>query len=125
MSKKRTVGKAIQNWRTAMKACAQAGRLALLVEWSAVKVVPNSRRSLQEMRAAARSCFRPPRDKFGECWACLGWADLVRHHVIQLQHGGSNNHLNTVKICGECHAVIHPWLDMPTERTVQIEPVPF
>lgn len=48
------------------------------------------------------------------CFGCrqqktkLGW-----HHVIQIQHGGSNYLRNRVAICESCHAAIHPWLPEP------------
>jgi 5-methylcytosine-specific restriction endonuclease McrA len=38
---------------------------------------------------------------------------LVSHHIIQLQHGGSNRKANLVRICEWCHAAIHPWMTAP------------
>lgn len=35
---------------------------------------------------------------------------LYWHHVVQVQHGGSNSPRNRVAICYRCHALIHPWL---------------
>lgn len=49
----------------------------------------------------------------GKCWACPHFELLVWHHVIQLQHGGTNAPANLVKICEWCHAEIHPWLTAP------------
>ena len=45
------------------------------------------------------------------CFGCaadnrpLNW-----HHVIQIQHGGSNLLRNRVALCDPCHADVHPWL---------------
>lgn len=39
---------------------------------------------------------------------------LYWHHVIQVQHGGSNTPRNVVGICHACHRRIHPWLEPPT-----------
>lgn len=47
------------------------------------------------------------------CWACGITRDevrLIRHHIVQVQNGGSNNYRNLVIICQHCHASIHPWL---------------
>jgi hypothetical protein len=45
----------------------------------------------------------------GQCWVCDAPAEL-RHHIIQLQHGGRNIERNIVLLCCSCHAEIHPWL---------------
>jgi hypothetical protein len=52
-----------------------------------------------------------------QCFGCLS-ADRQRawHHVLQIQHGGSNTPRNRVSLCGPCHSAIHPWL--PTEARV-------
>jgi hypothetical protein len=39
---------------------------------------------------------------------------LYWHHVIQVQHGGSNTPWNLVAICHACHRLVHPWLPAPT-----------
>jgi HNH endonuclease len=45
------------------------------------------------------------------CFACRTDArELHWHHVIQIQHGGSNYLRNRVALCAACHAEIHPWL---------------
>ena len=49
------------------------------------------------------------------CFAC-GGRSHVRHHIIQLQHGGSNKKRNIVRLCHDCHAEIHPWLKHPRPR---------
>lgn len=48
------------------------------------------------------------------CFVCQDLAS-VRHHVIQLQHGGLTVPKNLVPLCNYCHAEIHPWLK--EERT--------
>lgn len=50
-----------------------------------------------------------------ECLVCGRPAD-VRHHVVQLQHGGANMALNMCPLCHPCHSLIHPWLDEHGER---------
>jgi hypothetical protein len=36
---------------------------------------------------------------------------LYWHHIVAIQHGGSNAWDNLVPICKRCHAAIHPWMD--------------
>lgn len=49
------------------------------------------------------------------CFGCgnhdrkLNW-----HHIIQIQHGGSNYIRNFVAICDACHSAVHPWLPKQT-----------
>jgi 5-methylcytosine-specific restriction endonuclease McrA len=46
-----------------------------------------------------------------ECFCCGGQSPkLVWHHVIQVQHGGSNSAGNLVALCFGCHSNVHPWL---------------
>jgi hypothetical protein len=50
-----------------------------------------------------------------QCFACLNserW--LYWHHVIQVQHGGSNTPRNLVRLCHDCHRRVHPWLPIGT-----------
>ena len=44
------------------------------------------------------------------CFVCAQ-KTTVRHHIIQLQHGGGNGRRNVIPLCSPCHAAIHPWLD--------------
>jgi len=52
----------------------------------------------------AKSCFG-----CGSQSRTLNW-----HHIIQIQHGGSNYLRNRVAICGPCHSAVHPWLPKET-----------
>jgi 5-methylcytosine-specific restriction endonuclease McrA len=105
---------AIQLYRSQRKRCLKsvALRLALLKKWAQVKVTRShfQERTLDQMRAAANRSLSKPRGEIGQCWVCRKTALLVCHHVIQLQNGGSNWHLNLEMICDACHAEIHPWL---------------
>lgn len=54
--------------------------------------------------------------KAEHCFVCLnGDRRLYAHHVIQIQHGGSNTVRNRLVICYRDHASIHPWMP-PTRR---------
>jgi hypothetical protein len=45
------------------------------------------------------------------CFGCRTAGRVIQwHHVIQVQHGGSNTPRNRVAICAACHHAIHPWL---------------
>lgn len=46
-----------------------------------------------------------------QCYGCRVQAGPYhRHHIIQIQHGGSNYIRNIVGLCEACHADVHPWL---------------
>lgn len=46
------------------------------------------------------------------CFCCrTGDRRLYWHHVIAIQHGGSNSGHNTVPVCLRCHGTVHPWLN--------------
>lgn len=47
---------------------------------------------------------------------------LIRHHIVQVQNGGSNTKRNLVAICQHCHASIHPWLPKPIRGTDFVTP---
>lgn len=47
------------------------------------------------------------------CFACEGGPRLYWHHVVEVQHGGSNAARNQVPLCFDCHQYLHPWLVEP------------
>lgn len=36
---------------------------------------------------------------------------MAWHHIVTVEHGGSNNPWNLVPICHVCHRRIHPWME--------------
>jgi 5-methylcytosine-specific restriction endonuclease McrA len=92
----------------------KAARLAFLLKWAAVR--KNSLLSPREVRERFQS--RPWRPRVKACWCCFRVAKLVRHHVIQIQHGGSNEGGNIVMICDWCHVEVHPWMQPPDDHPV-------
>jgi len=46
---------------------------------------------------------------YDNCFICLEKGD-VRHHLIQLGQGGSNDKRNIITLCNSCHIKIHPWM---------------
>jgi hypothetical protein len=50
------------------------------------------------------------------CFSCDGFGPLFSHHVIEIQHGGSNQLRNKVPLCFPCHQYLHPWLKEPVGR---------
>lgn len=88
----------------------QVVRVACLVKWAGVvRTVPDAH-TLAERRDTFRRANRRGRSLVGQCWACSATAVVFTHHIVQLQHGGWNHQRNLVRICGPCHAAIHPWL---------------
>lgn len=50
------------------------------------------------------------------CWACRLGEATVRHHIILLKHGGPvTRPSNIVSLCKDCHAKIHPWMEVTKE----------
>lgn len=46
----------------------------------------------------------------GNCKVCEKRPAQVKHHIIQIQHGGPDVWWNRIDLCNFCHAEIHPWL---------------
>jgi 5-methylcytosine-specific restriction endonuclease McrA len=84
-------------------------KIGLLIEWAELK--KEKRKLLAEMRDQFEHQPKISRAKLSNrtCKACLGRAQ-VRHHIVQLQHGGTNDVRNIVPLCRDCHKKIHPWL---------------
>lgn len=97
----------------------KSARLDFLLFWSEKKARHRSYEHAKATRAKFNRMSRPKKGKVGNCWVCQEEKTLFRHHVIQVQHGGSNWDLNIVKICGRCHAEIHPWLEVPDDPIVK------
>lgn len=114
MSKSRlTPQGATLHWRRARKNVGESkgARLSLLKHFAALVITRDVDGTRAERRERhERGSTKPQEWKEGVCWACRLWRVLVRHHVIQLQHGGTNWNLNIETICDECHAEVHPWL---------------
>lgn len=47
--------------------------------------------------------------KLDKCYVCKEKA-VHRHHLIQLQYGGTNIKKNLVGLCELCHTTIHPFM---------------
>lgn len=57
----------------------------------------------------ARMCFA--------CWDSQNHRYF--HHIVEVQHGGSNQLRNQVPLCFACHQYLHPWLtEEPVQRRV-------
>lgn len=88
-------------------------RLALLRQVAAVRLDrPDDwdARSVRQAMAGVRISLMGER-----CFACLTEARRVYwHHIIQVQHGGSNTPRNLTPLCHRCHGAVHPWLPAPT-----------
>jgi hypothetical protein len=86
-------------------------KLVLLRAFAEVALVRPAGWDYQEVRSAFQ------RLRFGQegCFVCY-FSETQRHHIIQIQHGGSNYVRNFVPICSRCHEEIHPWLAKPKTR---------
>lgn len=88
-----------------------ADRLELLSQIAVVAVRRDedwSREQIREEHDATKRHASTVR----QCFCCrTGDRRLYWHHVIAIQHGGSNALHNKVAICLRCHATVHPWLE--------------
>lgn len=97
-------------WLQAERCQGRTARLGLLGELADVTV----RRPLEWDRKAIRRAFEAGRlearldRQF--CFACGAGKGLAFHHVVTINHGGSNDLRNQVPLCADCHKQIHPWL---------------
>ena len=97
-------------WRKA-KSVKGRERLALLQIYAEKRFpMKRSREELRRIFKTSRMCISWLYKK--TCFVC-GEKPNVRHHIIQLQHGGTNIHSNIVPLCNSCHAEVHPWLELP------------
>lgn len=81
-------------------------RLAALRRFAEVAIVRPPDWDYAAIRNAAPRALR-----MSECFGCRAAdVELHRHHVIQVQHGGSNYIRNLVGLCEACHGDVHPWL---------------
>lgn len=90
-----------------------ADKLELLRQLSVVAIDRDDEWDKGTVRAGmAGTTLRLTADR---CFVCQNeeW-HLSWHHIIQVQHGGSNDPRNFVRVCGWCHGRIHPWLPEPT-----------
>lgn len=89
------------------------GRLQLLQKMAELVVPRAADWDQSAIREQAHQCV--VKHKESACFVCSrDGLKLYLHHVIQVQHGGSNSLRNHVLICLRCHSRIHPWL--PEER---------
>lgn len=89
-----------------------ADRVAILRTFAEIAIIRSPRWKRERIRAQvlppqAATCFACRSGRIGRAW----------HHVIQVQHGGSNHPRNRVTLCPLCHSDVHPWLDRAS-RTV-------
>lgn len=98
-------------WRAA--GSPETDRLSLLKAYAELAIVRPAHWDYLAVRAhahehslIAEKCFACWNNDRGYHW----------HHVIQIQHGGSNYVRNRVPLCTPCHAEIHPWLTNTPSR---------
>lgn len=107
------VMRAEQRVLNAFWAAAQAvgSRLELLQEYTHVILRRPDDWSPETLRAehVERSPSAITLDR-KRCFSCGGEGQLYRHHIIELQYGGSNTARNQVPLCFSCHQFLHPWL---------------
>lgn len=89
-------------------------RLGLLRVFTRVQIARDDAWDPQAVRRDHEASVRASTatiSKRAGCFACGDeQATLYAHHIIEIQHGGSNAVRNQAPICFECHRYLHPWL---------------
>ena len=113
-------------WRFDMKHAGPTRdeRIDLLKRWALVQAKADGR-SNAERRFAYNRISKPQEPEIGRCWACKLGNYLITHHVVQIQNGGNSFHLNFIKICEDCHALVHPWLAGKSKQEFRSSTVGF
>lgn len=90
-----------------------ADRLELLRAFAEVAIIRPDAWRPNDIRAE----FETLRFGDDQCLACYSYNRVQHHHIIQIQHGGSNHPRNFAALCTDCHAGVHPWLEPGRKRT--------
>ena len=88
-------------------------RLELLLAYTRLKVLRADDWDPEAIRVAHRTNQGQPgsmRLDKACCFSCGANVQLYAHHIIEIQHGGSNTIRNQTALCFDCHQYLHPWL---------------
>lgn len=90
-----------------------ADRIAVLRMFAEVAIHRPAEWDPQRVRADATRHHLHADVCFG---CCSGDRPIAWHHILQVQHGGSNTPRNRMALCDACHAAVHPWLAATPRR---------
>lgn len=112
---------ALQRFMRKVREDGPEARIELLRHYAGLKVDRPADWNPAAVRAEGPENYYAP---MGDCFACFSRSRRTYwHHVIQVQHGGSNDTRNLVRICHACHQRIHPWLPVPDTFELRRGPV--
>jgi hypothetical protein len=90
-----------------------ADRLAIVRTYAEIAILRPTEWDPEQLRAEFEKYTRRP----DGCFVCrTEGRERAVHHIVQLQHGGSNSRRNLVSLCDVCHHAVHPWLPPKTRR---------
>jgi hypothetical protein len=84
-------------------------KLSALREIAGMKFLSTTREWLVERRYKFDKHKNWKLSLNADCAVCHKKAQL-RHHIVQLQNGGTNGHQNLIPLCNMCHEEVHPWM---------------
>jgi hypothetical protein len=87
------------HWQTLTTTKQRLGWLKMKAD---TRKLPMKKRTKRKKRSRLRRWYK--------CECCGKLGEAVRHHIVPVSCGGPDNNRNIVKICGECHVEIHPWM---------------
>ena len=83
-------------------------RLFLLRQFAEL-VIPKKRTSREVRKSFGRRLNRDYIQADEKCFVC-GETAAHKHHIVQVQNGGTNMRGNFVPLCRPCHCAVHPWM---------------
>lgn len=98
-------------------------KLATLVVWADLRPARRTVRCQYAVRREHNHQRLTATWKGKPCFVCSELASQ-EHHIIQVQHGGTNRRDNKVRVCTSCHGKIHPFLK-PISTDVPVGHVPY
>jgi len=84
-------------------------KLSLLRNFSAFNAKRPEYAVRKEKRGKFNKHFHKDLAKKSNCFVCQEQA-VDRHHIVEIQNGGTNHYLNIIPLCRGCHRKIHSWL---------------
>lgn len=90
-------------------------KLALLRQHAEIRLRRRSVRSPHAIRREHNAQRLASRYRAHACFLCSGKA-TQEHHIVQIQHGGTNRPENKVWVCTPCHRDIHPHMALPPKE---------
>ena len=102
----RVEAKNVERGKCLGKCCSRDKKMQWLTALASIVFDSTNFPDRQEQRRKFNNHWSIKGTSGGICFVCGGEA-RHRHHLIQIQHGGSNTQRNHVPLCKRCHSDVH------------------